>query len=83
MVRSTIVVNFQDWATEEDIYDLLGKHKLEGVRASTLRKKYAIDVPVGMEKKYTELFENESLVKCVFPIGHEQHQTSHHHPQRR
>ena len=50
MQTETIVVNFQDWATDEEIYDLIDKHKLEAVRTSSLRKKYAVDVPGELYK---------------------------------
>ena len=59
-----MIVNFQDWASDEDVRDLLDKYNLDGVRASSLRKKYVVEVS-ATEKNLVELLSNEVLVKKV------------------
>jgi hypothetical protein len=60
-----MIVNFQDWASDEDVRDLLEKHSLEATRISQLRKKYAVDVPTCEEKKFVEVFSHDPLVKSA------------------
>jgi hypothetical protein len=60
-----IIVNFNAWATENDIQDFFERNNVDGVKTSMLSKKYAVDVPSEQQKKLVEPFRNDPLVKGV------------------
>ena len=61
----TIIVSFLKSATESEIQEILERHNLNGVRASTLTKKYAVDLPREDPKMLAALGQ-EPLVEHIF-----------------
>jgi len=62
MPFSTIFVTF---ISDTDAESILGEHKLFGTLVSTLFPRFAVEVPLGKEKEYTELLRNTEGVKDV------------------
>jgi hypothetical protein len=61
----TIIVNFLKSATDPEIQEVLERYNLNGVRASTLTKKYAVDLP-REDPKMLKALGQEPLVEHVF-----------------
>lgn len=62
MAFSTIFVTF---VTESDAESILGEHGLFGTAVSALRPRFAVEVPLGKEQEYVELFAKTEGVKGV------------------
>jgi len=62
MASSTIFVTFH---SDYDAELALTEYKLRGTSVSPLLCRYAIEVPIGKEKEYANLFEGNGHVKEV------------------
>lgn len=64
-IPGTLIVDFYNDISDESIRDFFGKQGISGNLASTLNKRYAVDVPAGKEDVYLQKFEQSELIKRV------------------
>jgi len=62
---STVIARFNSGTSEDAIHAFFGKHDIDGVSVSITMNRYAIEVPVGREKQFIQLFRESGMFADV------------------
>lgn len=60
-----VIVTFYEHIAESEITSYFEQYGLDGVRVSTLKKRYAVEVPTGKEEHWKKTFQDNLNVEDV------------------